>query len=88
MPNFGYIDTNLLNRINHLVKENASLRQQVYEQQKIMRDIQIHNISKDVANEIEKWMEKPYKDGLTEQQDIKLFAFKITKYIVNRLNDI
>lgn len=88
MKSFGTIDLNLLNRINRLVKENASLKQQVYEQQMIMRDIQIHNISKDVANEIEKWMEKPYHDELTEQQDIKLFAFKITKYIAKRLNKI
>lgn len=85
--NLGMITPKLLNQINCLVTENASLRQQVLEQHKIMKDIQLHNVSKDVAKQLDRWMDKSYEDEKTEQEDIRDFAFNLTKYIEHKLNN-
>lgn len=85
MSTFGHIDDSLLKSINNIVSQNADLRQQVIAQQKIRNDIKLHDISKDVAMHIDNWMKVPYADNMNEQQDIKDFAFRLTKYVYSRL---
>lgn len=87
MPKLGMIDDALLHSINRLVNENASLKQQVIQQQEILNDIKIHDVSKQVAGHIDSWMNIPYLYGKTERQDIEDFAFRLTKYIDHKLRN-
>lgn len=81
MKTYGQIDNTLLQSINSIVNENASLRQQVIAQQKIVNDIKLHDVSKDVAMHIDNWMNTPYDSRLSEIQDLESFSFRLTKYI-------
>ncbi|MBO1003145.1 hypothetical protein [Pseudogracilibacillus auburnensis] len=87
LQNSGMIDRALLHQINKLVNENSSLKQQVLQQQKIIKDIELHNISKGVAKHIDKWMDQDYSPNKTKQQDIEEFAFQLTKYINHKLRN-
>lgn len=87
MPNLGMIDHALLNSINKIVNENASLKQQVIQQREMMNDIKMQDISKDVAQHIDNWMNVPYLHGKSKQQDIGEFAFRLTKYIDQRIRN-
>lgn len=63
-----------------LQKENAELK-------KNASDIRIENIAKEVAVHVDEWLDKPYEDKKTKQQDIKDFALQITRYIDHKLHD-
>lgn len=63
-----------------LQKENAELK-------KNASNIRIQNIAKEVAVQVDEWLDKPYEDKKTKQQDIKDFALQITRYIDHKLHD-
>ncbi len=81
------MDSILLNSVVRLQHENKTLKQQVIEQQDILNDIKIHDVSKQVAAHIDSWMNIPYLYGKTERQDIEDFAFRLTKYIDHKLRN-
>ena len=81
------IDQALLHNINKIVSENAALKKELHKQKEIARNIELHDISKDVAYHIDNWMNVPYLHGKTRQQDINEFAFKLTKYIDQKLRN-
>ncbi len=81
------MDSALMVGIARLQHENKTLKQQVIEQQDILNDIKIHDVSKQVAGHIDSWMNIPYLHGKTEREDIDEFAFRLTKYIDHKLRN-
>lgn len=49
--------------------------------------IKVNTISKEVAIRLNHWMNTPYKETVTEKQDIELFASRITDYIITRMKE-
>lgn len=78
MRNLGTIDSKLMTQIGQIVRENSILKKQ-------LNDIKIQNIAKDVAIHIDRWMDEPYENNLSEQQSIDKFSLMLTRYINHRL---
>lgn len=74
------VNEDYLNSVNELVNENIALKRQV-------NDMKIEVIAKEVASHVDEWLDKPYKNEKSTQQDINDFALKITRYIDHRLRD-
>lgn len=73
--------------IGNLLKENIELKKQVKQQQNIVEDIKLHDLSKEVAIHIDKWLDIPIPSHLSEEQDTQLFAFRMTKFIKQKLSN-
>lgn len=73
--------------LSNTLSENIELKQQLIEQEKIIKDIQLHDVSKEVYMLMDDWMNRPIPEHLTEQQDMKVFTYKITKFIDNKLRN-
>lgn len=70
----------LLREVKNLENENAALIKQI-------EDTRINKVSREVARRIEAWMDRPYEKGITEHQDVAVFALQTTRYIDQRLRD-
>lgn len=61
--------------------------QQIKEQRKIIEIIELQEISKEVAVYLDEWLDEPIPKHLSEAQDSKLFAYRMTKFIKQKLRN-
>lgn len=73
--------------IEALLQENSNLANENIALKKHINDRKIQSVAKEVASPVNNWLEAPYKDGKTTQQDINDFSLQITRYVDHRLHD-
>lgn len=65
---------------NQLMIENIALKKQI-------SDTKIKDVAQEVSVHVNNWLDSPYDEGNTKQQDINEFALHITRYVDYRLHD-
>lgn len=65
---------------NKLTIENSVLKKQ-------LSDIKVRDVAQEVSVHVNNWLDSPYEERKTKQQDINEFALQITRYVDYRLHD-
>ena len=73
--------------IKALLRENRKLENDNIALKKQIQDTKVRKVAREVARNVDDWLNRPYEDEKSVYQDIADFALQITRDIDHRLRD-